>query len=128
MMKIIELSKTLKHVPLSTFLRSSQRKALTPPCLQTPVSIIRLRYLTSCPASRLPDLSKIDMTFWKRPTRVAQRLGRRAASCPEDPETKRLCSHSEIWPCACREREPPGEQLIPDFPNLLLLDLRLNLT
>lgn len=79
--------------------------ALIPPCPRTrTMSTIRRRYLTSCPASRLLGLS-----------RTSQRSSSAMTTCPEDPETRRLCCRSGTWPCVFRGREMPGGQAYYTF-------------
>lgn len=93
---------------------SSQWRAPVPPWRQTPVSTIRQRFLTSCPAFRLPALSRADQVYRNhvRPTRVAQSLNSRAVpTLLEDRETRHLCSLYETCLCVFRRRGIPGGRI-----------------
>lgn len=84
-----------------------QKRALNPQCRWTPVSTIRWRFLTSCPVSRLAGTVRTKSVRSNSAAQSQERI-QTMATCPEDPETKCLCSHSETWPCVFRRSEAPG--------------------
>lgn len=87
---------------------SSQMRAPCPPCHQTVTraSIIRQRYLISCPVSR-PPFSGRTHSLSRRAVQ-SQEATSAMASSPDGLKTRSLRSQSGTWPCVFRGRETPG--------------------